>query len=366
MHKLVSSLSIGLLASSLTAQACLNTNIGTGIGITPDSVSVLQPIGFAFPFDGNTYTDFAVSDHGLLWLSNAGVPAPPVGGPFLYTPQSVDLNLNGPVIAPFWSDTVPGAIGDIFVNSSATECVVTWKDMIDYGGATPYTFQLTLAATGEVKFVYGPNVINNSTFGGVSDNAVIGCGPGNGAAIPASIDLSTGPVTADATTFEEFLLPLTFDMAGDGVELIPLVPGYVVLPLGGATGCASVMTYGTGCGSLALDANSPVLGQNWNLNTTSIDPISPIAITFFGTAQGPGIGLPVIGLDAPGCSVWLNTIIGDLTGINASGSATVTIAIPNNPSFQGATLTGQSVCLTTTNNANLLTSNGVEIGRAHV
>lgn len=575
MNKLVCTLSLGLLASAAAAQTCLNPNTGSPLGVVTDSVTAPLPIGFTFPFDGNTYTDFAVTDHGVLWLSNAGVPAAPVSGdPFLYTPLPADLNLFGPVIAPFWSDTVPGTIGDVFVNSSATECIITWQDMINFGGTQTYTFQLTLKPGGEILVVYGPNVTNDSGFGGVGANGVIGAGPGAGATVPASLDFSTQPVSTDATTHEAFLVPNGFDLAGDGFELLPLVPGYAVL----GSNCATTRRFGLGCVSsfssffeqftdsaiasaalsgqslsltnagtgyiglwnggpayvaptaaatplvlgdedevvltpsaplmtpygsfadltvhanaivgfgstplifnglswvpnetdflqnggvfswhdfnaaeggqvlseeiagvlfitfldvesypdlvlnpstlqfqftlatgditiawdsldtdtssidgsayligltapgtslnpgatvlstngpfvtgpdltgLQVDATAPVLGSNWDITTSNIDAASPVAITFFGTAPGTGLPLSAIGLNAPGCSIWLNTIIGDVTGVNVSGIATASFAIPSTPSLQGATLSGQSVCLTLQNPANLLTSNGI-------
>jgi hypothetical protein len=94
-----------------------------------DSISAPQPLGFPFPFEGMTYTDIAISDHGLCFLSNGSFPAAPVAVPLVYTPQAIDLVVNGPVIAPFWTDTNPSATGDVYVNAGPTECVITWQDM---------------------------------------------------------------------------------------------------------------------------------------------------------------------------------------------------------------------------------------------
>jgi len=68
----------------------------------------------------------------------------------------------------------------------------------------------------------------------------------------------------------------------------------------------------------------------------------------------------LIGLNAPGCDINLSTVLTDITGINAGGSATVSVPIPANNALAGFLLSAQSVCLTLTNGANLLTSNGVE------
>ncbi|MFT4843851.1 MAG: hypothetical protein ACI8UD_002582 [Planctomycetota bacterium] len=575
MTKLISTLTVGLLASSAMAQACFEP-AGTPMGIGQDTISAAQPIGFAFPFAGNTYTDIHISDHGICWLSNAGVPAPPAAAaPLVYSPVGADLALNGPVICPLWTDTIPGAIGDVFLGGTATTFTATWQDMVSFGGTQTFSFQMTLTDLGEIKFVYDANATNNSTFGGVSDNGVVGCSPGAGAVIPASVDLSSGPITVDDSTYEEFLVAATFDMQSDGINMIPVNPGHVVLPLGGAGLCASSLTYGSGCGGnyshmyefipaaafdlagttitmlrtgagytaldsipgvfmvptaaavvvalgddieetvalssampipggttmdltvssngnialgstgngsswtpdvtawlnyaipcvsphwhdlspqlagsgtisfeevggiaivswngvfsfgttipetfqvqfnlatgditivydathnntgnaylvgmtaggtltdngghdlstelfgtinfddvevlpLELASNRPVLGGNWDLTTSNIDAASPLSITFFGNGQGPGIPFSAIGLNAPGCNIWINTVITSLTGISASGTSTVTVPIPNNPAFAGGILTAQSICLTLLNPANLLGSNGAQ------
>ena len=574
MNHLTSTLALSLLATTAMAQACFEP-AGSPLGVTTDSISAPQPIGFAFPFAGATYTDISISDHGICFLSNAGVPAAPTAAPLVYSPASADLATNGPVLCPFWTDTVPGTIGDVYVGGTATQYTITWQDMINYGGTQTFSFQMTISITGEIKCVYDANVTNDSTFGGVSANGVIGASPGGGAIIPLSSDFSAGPVTADDTTFEEFLAAMTFDMAANGFTMIPVNPGFVVVPLGGAAQCSSTTPYGSGCGgsianmyefmdvglfdlngstitmlrggtgytaldsvpgvflpptataavvalgddieetvtlssampipggttteltvssngqitlgavgngagfapdvttwlaspapmvspmwhdfeptaagsgtisfeevngvaivswndvynwgqtngetfqvqfdlttgnitivydavtnnvgtaylvgltaggtqsdnggydlsvdlaatitlgdvevlSLTLDSNRPVLGTNWDLTTSNIEAVSPFAITFLGNAQGAGVPFTAIGLNAPGCAIWINTVLGSLTGLAAGGSSTVSLPIPNNAALAGAILTGQSICLTLKNPANLLGSNGIE------
>jgi len=120
-----------------------------------------------------------------------------------------------------------------------------------------------------------------------------------------------------------------------------------------------ILTEGADVLPLAVDSNNPSLGANWDVTTSNIDPISPFAITFLG-ARGPAVPMAAIGLAAPGCDINLASIVGDVTGINAGGSATVSVPIPANNALAGFLLGAQSVCLTLTNGANLLTSNGVE------
>lgn len=125
---------------------------------------------------------------------------------------------------------------------------------------------------------------------------------------------------------------------------------------------ATAIAYGSGCGQsapLTLVGSQPGLGSTWSLTTSNIDPISPIAVAFFGS-RGVAVPYPTIGIDAPGCFAHLSSIVGTLSGGAIAGSATVGVAVPNESSLVGVALSCQSVCLTSANPANLLSSNGLE------
>lgn len=576
MNRLALTLTAALVAGSATAQACFDTNFGTSLGSINDTVHPAQSIGFAFPFDGVTYTDIHISDHGVCWLSNGGTPAPAQPGATTYNVLLSDFTMFGPCLAPFWADAncgyAPNALGEVWINNTdPTRCVVTWTGIWTYFNIGPqYEFQMVLKNTGEVEFIYGPNVNNiGSSF---APNAIVGITPGQGATLPAMSDLSSSPTTVNPSIFEEFTTPLSFDVAADGLLFIPTSPGWLVVPLGGPAGCAAVSTFGDGCvrqdsvfyedqasgtfdlagvtmtmlrqgnsyfcfdsipgvylppsgaaaivadgdeieenvtlssampvpggattelviesngritlglvgpgadfsptpaelqslgtvtlapywhdmnpaatGSgkitfeeiggvayvtydnvysfgqtvgntfqvqlnvatgditvvwvssslvgnnvlsgftasgatnlpdprdlsaelttafqsfdaellpLSLRANSPVLGSTWTLTADNVDPASPFALFFLGNTQGPGVPLPAIGLNAPGCSAWIDTVLADLVGLAANGSASASLPIPNNPNLTGLTLSAQAVSLTLSNVANLLTSNG--------
>jgi hypothetical protein len=253
-NRLTAALLASAFATAAAAQACIDPNYGTSLGSANDTVHPAQSIGFAFPLDGATYTDIHISDHGVCWLSNGGTPAPAAGGATTYNVLLADFVAFGPCIAPFWADancgyapTPAGNVGEVFINNSdPTRCVVTWAGMWTYQNVGPqYTFQMSLHLTGEVEFLYGPNVDNyGSSF---APNAIVGITPGQGAALPAMSDLTALPVTVDPTVFEEFATASTFDLAADGVRFIPTSPGWITLTLGGASGCAEVATFGEGC-----------------------------------------------------------------------------------------------------------------------
>ena len=56
--------------ASLLAQSapCFDSNLGTNLGLTDDSVSFNRPLGFAFPGPGGNYTSVDISSNGFVWL----------------------------------------------------------------------------------------------------------------------------------------------------------------------------------------------------------------------------------------------------------------------------------------------------------
>ena len=103
----------------------------------------------------------------------------------------------------------------------------------------------------------------------------------------------------------------------------------------------------------------PSIGTNWDLTTTGIDPISPIAITYFG-ARGPAVPLQAIGINAPGCDINLATLLTSGTATNVGGTATISVPLPNTPALVGGMVSAQSLALTLANPSNIVLSNGVE------
>ena len=135
MHKTLTALAVGLLVPIAAAQCPLDPALGT---LQPyvafDYVYPIQPIGFAFPFGGATYSNVHITTKGMLYLSNAGVPAP---GSADYTATSAELVGGPPRICPFWTDMGVDATGGVYLNSTATECTITWKNAMGYGNTLP-------------------------------------------------------------------------------------------------------------------------------------------------------------------------------------------------------------------------------------
>ncbi len=249
----------------------------------------------------------------LTVCSNGHIALSPANNGNDWTPSLAEwLAFAQPAIAPSWHDYTPDATGEIKFEEVAGIAFVTWDNVASFNQALRDTFQVQCElATGNITIVY-------QFMSNVGNNYLVGYTAGGGNTVAAAYDLS---------------VDLAAPIAVDDVGVAPL----------------------------DLFGAMPVLGANWDLSTSNIDATSPISITFFGDARlDPGLPFSMIGLAAPGCSIYINTILGDLTGVSLGGVSTVTLAIPNNAALVGAVLTAQSVSLTLLNPANLLASNGFE------
>jgi hypothetical protein len=322
---------------------------------------------------GLTFSDIHVTTHGFVTLSNAGVPTPPTStSTTLYTPTTANFIAGPPKVCPLYADIV-APNGEIFIKSSATQCTVTWSNVECYF-VTPlvlFTLQMTLYPSGMVRFTYGPGVTNNSTFGGVSDNGIAGITPAGGATLPAAVDLSAGGATTTDTTYDNWVVANTFDMANNTLLMIPTVPGYSYTLLGAPANCAATANYGTGCDTPAMAITGvglPSIGNsNFTLRSSNIPVISPISFVGFGTAVvNPGVPLSIIGM--PGCFAFTNLDIGLLSsGPVVSGNSDFILAIPANPAIVGTVLSSQAVALSLATPFGFASSNGtsINVGYGH-
>ncbi|MCU0866560.1 MAG: hypothetical protein MUC36_22475 [Planctomycetes bacterium] len=116
---------------------------------------------------------------------------------------------------------------------------------------------------------------------------------------------------------------------------------------------------GAGCNNLSLAATSrPLLGQNWSLACSGINPTSLLGIEVFGSSD-PGIDdLLAIGMAGCGTRASLDVLIGfSITGSTHAYS----LAIPVDPSLNGLDLFSTTVVFPSTppNPFGAITSNGM-------
>ena len=137
---------------------------------TDDNLSTSQPIGFAFPYKGATYSNFSVSTNGYLTF-NVGTSSTGSGSSAYgwdntqFTSTSGTLN----ALAPFYDDlvcqgnpgTAAGLANGIKYQLSGTPgsqvLTVEWIGMETFNNAGPnLNFQVKLyEATGQIDYIYG-------------------------------------------------------------------------------------------------------------------------------------------------------------------------------------------------------------------
>ncbi|MEC9048398.1 MAG: hypothetical protein VYA51_10320, partial [Planctomycetota bacterium] len=278
-----------------------------GISASDDDFGVVA-LSQPMPVPGGVTNNLQVCTNGFIHLSDNA----PAGGAD-YSPSVAEFEaFVDPTICGPWYDWSPNQAGLLVAEEVNGIVYVTWDAVQPYNGASADTFQYQFElASGNCTIVF-----ENMSFSGASGwhTPLFGATPGN-AVIADDVDWSA--------------------------EL-----------------AAGVVVSDVGIAPLALDSSFPVLGSTWDLTTSNIDPVSPLAITFLGDA-GPAVPFLAIGLNAPGCDIHLSTTLGSLTGLATAGAATVSLPIANNPALAGFQLSAQSISLTLVNPANLLASNGV-------
>ncbi len=356
-------LAITITAPVAIAQNCFDGNFGTLLITNPaDTMLPMQPIGFPFPLGGTTYTHVHITDHGFVSLSNSGTPAAPSGA-ILYTPTLANF-IAGPKVAALYADIIGSGGGTIWLNNSnPAQCVVTWRNMQNFGTPAPrFDFQLILYPNGDARTIFGPGVTNVSTFGVPSDNGICGITPGTTGS-PAAVDLSASGASTSDTTYELWTVPLTFDLASNTMLFSATVPGYAYIAVGAPANCATNSNYGTGCDGMSLTSvGLPTIGSSgYTLRTSGVPAISPISFTGFGsTVINPGIDLTSIGM--PGCFAYTSLDLGLFgNGPVVGGQSDFVLAIPANPALAGAILAAQGVALSLATPINLASSGGTQI-----
>jgi len=298
-------------------------NTGSGYVVLPTPGAGILPVGGVDPLGG---TVLVLPDDGQVPAGTLGINvgsngwvSTGIGNSNAFSPTTA-LFLNNPSRAIYaWTDMQPNTSGTV----TYEENVATGQTRTTFDGVNGWNTVDPIYSQIDFNNTTGDWVIRFGTVGFANpEQWIVGYSPDGTNLDPGSTDLSVGGPTGVIVTSSPEIQPLT------------------------------------------LDCTAPHLGANWDITTSAIDPISPFAITFFGT-RGPATPMTLIGLPAPGCDINLASVLTDMMGLNSTpgvigGSCTVSVPIPNNTALAGFLLAAQSVCLTGTNNANLLASNGVE------
>jgi hypothetical protein len=131
-----------------TTTKIINSGVDNGASSVTD-------IGFTFWFDGTPYTQFSVSENGLLTLGSTQISGTDVD-------NLMSSGTTLPKISPYWGDFSTGTNGYVAYKVTGTApnrtLVVTWLVTIpkNINGTANSTFQVQLSeASGVVSFTYG-------------------------------------------------------------------------------------------------------------------------------------------------------------------------------------------------------------------
>ncbi|RZK87741.1 MAG: hypothetical protein EOO62_38735, partial [Hymenobacter sp.] len=179
---------------------------------TDDANSTAQDIGFAFSYNGASFTQFVLNTNGIMRLGNA---APSVANLFanyetgqatgidpISSTSAADVNL----LAPFNFDLQSGSAGtaEYRVTTTGTApnqvCTIQWKNVSDKSGTinfsqyANFTFQVKLyQTTNVIEFVYNaPTASTNAGAVRFPTIGIKGSGSASGQDVLVSKAASTG------------------------------------------------------------------------------------------------------------------------------------------------------------------------------
>ncbi|MGC6486429.1 MAG: hypothetical protein ACON4Z_02195 [Planctomycetota bacterium] len=383
MNRILAAPVVATLSSLALAQTpCTLAENGTLLVGPPIDNFTMSPVplGFTFTFNGTSYDEIFVSDHGILTFANGGVPVPN-GGAATYTPGAANLDaLGADCVFAYWGDhstqgfgtpTSPNA-GIWIDNTSGTHCTVTWVDNEPYLGFTAGAFSnsVTLFSSGEIRVRMDSRCNNtSSTFGAVE--TVVGVHTLNNP-IPASSDLSQpSTVAIDLTVFEEFIGPgpagsnspdPNFDLGDTTLTFTPLGNGWLVTP--STLDCGSATDAGGGCGSMTLTTTAtPFVGTRWDVELTGVQPsILPVFLTLGASVPQTPVGVLLPTLFGASCVATQDATSAVLAMPAATaGTTALSLPIPMNPTLAGLTLSAQGLAFDLASAAEFELSNGNDV-----
>ena len=152
-----------------------------------DDDSVEVPLGFSFPFQGDSYDSVFVNSNGNLTFGSGDTDFS----------ESVSEFLNDqPRIAPMWDDLSPNQGGQITAEFDAGSATVVFDGVPQFLAGDNNTFMVTMRDDGSYTIEYG-NIDATDGLAGTTE--------GGGAADPGETDLTAGgPFNKTGTTYEFF------------------------------------------------------------------------------------------------------------------------------------------------------------------
>lgn len=261
------------LIAQNTPAPCFEQNLGTNLNLGDDQVSQGNALGFTFPGPGNLQvTSIDISSNGFVWLASNSNPNCCNG-------YLASFLTDTPCIAPLWMDLYPPSGQGVYFNTfpatptSLARAVVTWYQVPEFGGNTPFTFQLQLLEDGSFTFKYDVFVSNqyHDVLVGVTEGIAATANPVDYSTITVGTPFNSG---TNPTIHE--VQSMVFDMAGGSYEFLPNgTGGYIVIDRPGCVQTpvtpAAVTTFGIGCPQPAVAYELFPSSNTFDLSNTAID-----------------------------------------------------------------------------------------------
>lgn len=310
--------------SDLVGQKLTATQDGAG-GIT---VTRTPSSGFAVPLgstqvlglgDDDVFDVSTIGGSLGMFLGSNGWMADGPGNSTAFAPSVATMQSNPSLAIYAWTDLQPNAneaqgIGGVYYLESGTVATVVYDGIFGWNTSDPNDIKITCdVSNGSWTMEFGQIGAGNP-----EDMLVAYNNP------PAA----AGPSTA--------------------VDWTVVTAGPPLGPIGTAD-----------LAGLALASNNPSIGTSWDMTCSELESGAPGAFFFFGSsAVNPGTDLGVVG--APGCFAYTSAELGAYFAANSgSDDATFSLAVPNDPTLAGASLTVQATSSSSQNAFGIATSNGL-------
>ncbi len=112
-----------------------------------DLVTGAIPLGFSFPFFGNSFSSVRVCTNGFISFENAS--------PLFFGPSLPSLEASGNVVAAFWNDLILDASSHIYTQQIGNLFVIQFENLARFGAETErVTCEIILRQTGEIFIQY--------------------------------------------------------------------------------------------------------------------------------------------------------------------------------------------------------------------
>ncbi|MBI5170833.1 MAG: S8 family serine peptidase [Candidatus Eisenbacteria bacterium] len=123
------------------------TGVGSSLTLTgDDALSAAVPLGFNFPFYGSTFSSVKVCTNGFLTFTDTVTPYSNSALPSASGAQNM--------LAPFWDDLNFGTTPRVYTYNDGTRFIVSFVAVPRYSAGGPYTFQVLLYPSGEIRYQY--------------------------------------------------------------------------------------------------------------------------------------------------------------------------------------------------------------------